>query len=130
MCLVCLPTSCVQHPNILIITLLLNNHCPRTASGVNTNLKSISASGHHLPSKSLKQFGRALSTQAAAVAKKTTTNNNNNDETNNHNNNNSNDNRAGSWLMARCCLSGPRKLERRVLAPACRERTLLSLLLL
>ena len=45
---------------------------PRTASGVNTNLKSISASGHHLPSKSLKQFGYALSTQAAAsLAKKT-----------------------------------------------------------
>jgi len=62
----------MQHPNILIITLLLNNHCPRTASGANTNLKSISASGHHLPSKSLKQFGRALSTQAAAaVVKKT-----------------------------------------------------------
>lgn len=34
------------------------------ASGVNTNLQSISASGHHLPPESLKQFGLALSTQA------------------------------------------------------------------
>ena len=43
---------------------------------MNTNLKSISASGHHLPLKSLKQFGHALSTQAAAVAKKTKHNDN------------------------------------------------------
>jgi len=69
---VCCAAFDMHQPNILIITLLSNNHCPRTASGVNTNLKSISASGHHLPSKSLKQFGHALSTQAAAaVVKKT-----------------------------------------------------------
>ena len=35
-----------------------------TASGANTNLQSISASGHTLPSESLKQFGAALSAQA------------------------------------------------------------------
>lgn len=34
------------------------------ASGTNTNLQSISASGHHLPPDSLKSFGLALSTQA------------------------------------------------------------------
>eukprot|EP00571_Detonula_confervacea_P009470 CAMPEP_0172313780 /NCGR_PEP_ID=MMETSP1058-20130122/20936_1 /TAXON_ID=83371 /ORGANISM="Detonula confervacea, Strain CCMP 353" /LENGTH=491 /DNA_ID=CAMNT_0013027489 /DNA_START=76 /DNA_END=1548 /DNA_ORIENTATION=+ len=33
-------------------------------SGANTNLQSISASGHHLPPASLKRFGIALSTQA------------------------------------------------------------------
>ena len=63
MCVVrLLYAACVSHmhqPNILIITLLLNNKCSLTASGANTNLKSISASGHHLPSKSLKQFGHA-----------------------------------------------------------------------
>lgn len=35
-----------------------------SASGTNTNLKAISASGHHLPPESLKQFAFALSTQA------------------------------------------------------------------
>jgi len=34
------------------------------ASGVNTNLKTISASGHHFPPESLKMFGQALSAQA------------------------------------------------------------------
>ena len=38
------------------------NQC--TASGANTNLHTISASGHHLPPESLKQFAFALSTQA------------------------------------------------------------------
>eukprot|EP00579_Thalassiosira_antarctica_P010738 CAMPEP_0201916646 /NCGR_PEP_ID=MMETSP0903-20130614/6234_1 /ASSEMBLY_ACC=CAM_ASM_000552 /TAXON_ID=420261 /ORGANISM="Thalassiosira antarctica, Strain CCMP982" /LENGTH=481 /DNA_ID=CAMNT_0048452521 /DNA_START=47 /DNA_END=1489 /DNA_ORIENTATION=+ len=37
------------------------------ASGGNTNLQSISASGHRLPPDSLKQFGLALSTQAKAL---------------------------------------------------------------
>lgn len=36
----------------------------QTASGANTNLRSLSASGHHLPPDSLKRFGVALSTQA------------------------------------------------------------------
>ena len=35
-----------------------------SASGTNTNLKAISASGHHLPPESLKKFAFALSTQA------------------------------------------------------------------
>jgi hypothetical protein len=35
-----------------------------TASGANTNLHAISASGHHLPPESLKQFAFALSAQA------------------------------------------------------------------
>ena len=37
------------------------------ASGTNTNLTSISASGHHIPPQSLKLFGRALSTQANTI---------------------------------------------------------------
>ena len=37
------------------------------ASGANTNLTSISASGHPIPPQSLKLFGRALSTQANTV---------------------------------------------------------------
>ena len=41
----------------------------RAASGANTNLQSISASGHTLPSESLKQFGSALSTQAKHALK-------------------------------------------------------------
>ena len=69
-----------MQPIVLILhSTLKHQMSPRTASGVNTNLKSISASGHHLPSKSLKQFGHALSTQAVVVAK-TTTNNNNDDD--------------------------------------------------
>ncbi len=35
-----------------------------SASGANTNLRTISASGHDLPPESLKIFGKALSTQA------------------------------------------------------------------
>lgn len=35
-----------------------------TASGANTHLQSISASGHNLPPESLKQLALALSTQA------------------------------------------------------------------
>ena len=38
-----------------------------TASGTNTNLTSISASGHPIPPSSLKLFGRALSTQANTI---------------------------------------------------------------
>ena len=34
------------------------------ANGSNTNLKSISASGHHLPPEALERFGVALSAQA------------------------------------------------------------------
>jgi hypothetical protein len=37
---------------------------PSTASGANTHLQSISASGHNLPPESLKQLALALSTQA------------------------------------------------------------------
>ena len=37
------------------------------ASGTNTNLTSISASGHPIPPQSLKLFGRALSTQANTI---------------------------------------------------------------
>jgi len=37
------------------------------ASGANTNLQSISASGHTLPPESLRQFGLALSAQAKAL---------------------------------------------------------------
>lgn len=37
------------------------------ASGANTNLHSISASGHHLPPDALKRFGLALSAQAKMI---------------------------------------------------------------
>jgi hypothetical protein len=39
-----------------------------SASGVNTNLQSISASGHDLPPESLKRLGLALSTQAKLLS--------------------------------------------------------------
>lgn len=39
-----------------------------TASGINTNLQSISASGHDLPRESLKRLGLALSTQAKLLS--------------------------------------------------------------
>lgn len=39
------------------------------ASGANTNLRTISASGHHLPPESLKQFACALSTQANTLSR-------------------------------------------------------------
>ena len=47
------------------------NSTSLTASGGNTNLQSISASGHHLPPDCLKQFGLALSAQAKALLKNT-----------------------------------------------------------
>jgi len=40
------------------------------ASGSNTNLRSISASGHHLPPESLKLFGLSLSAQAKEALEK------------------------------------------------------------
>ena len=39
-----------------------------TANGKNTNLKSISASGHSVPPESLKRFGSALSNQSKKLA--------------------------------------------------------------
>ena len=39
-----------------------------TASGINTNLQTISASGHDLPPESLKRLGLALSTQAKLLS--------------------------------------------------------------
>ena len=43
---------------------MLNAKHTPTASGANTNLQSISASGHNLPPESLKTLGLALSAQA------------------------------------------------------------------
>lgn len=37
------------------------------ANGYNTNLRSISASGHKVPLKSLRRFGSALSTQSGKL---------------------------------------------------------------
>ncbi|KAL7539893.1 hypothetical protein ACHAXR_009687 [Thalassiosira sp. AJA248-18] len=47
------------------------------ANGTNTNLQSISASGHHLPPQSLKQFGLALSSQATKKKKTAAADNDN-----------------------------------------------------
>ena len=64
-----------------------------TASGTNTNLTSISASGHHLPPDSLKLFGRALSTQANNILKQWLRQQGNNS---NGINNNDNDDKAAA----------------------------------